>query len=493
MLVVEQISRDKCNWHDKSQWRPGAWLGKDAMDPDLALVGANEIVRCKGVRKTGEHWDGELLVGAMVGPWDMKRGAHTKIETKPISAPVPELLSDVPEKPERKTKIAKASVDPDAEDVIKYAVDHPDEDQEVGEPKESETGGATYELQATADTSAAAETQQQATAGQQAAAAEASAVEGSPKRALEGSPQPERVQKGRYDHAQSKKKAAEDLREQAKSVRFDPETPITEPSSKALKTSSSSDVSTCAVRQVAELDLYVEDEPDAEYEEIDSYDWSEQQDHCEDSNFLTQEDMKKRGFYDEGRGPQVSEEELQVLDQQAMLAEVSRLDDLQVLANVEPSDNIEEAVKLDTRIVFDWRFRESCWIRRARLVAREFRGGAASPMETFSPTSPLSFIKLLLSLSIAMRLMVSVMDISDAFLQVKQREFVVIEVPSWVRTILQQPNLMFWKRQRCLPGQRNAALEWNRHFSKLCAEFQSCSFHGGTPNMKQRSSFSRRT
>ena len=149
-----------------------------------------------------------------------------------------------------------------------------------------------------------------------------------------------------------------------------------------------------------------------------------------------------------------------------------------MLANVEPNDNIEEAVKLDTRIVFDWRFRESCWTW-ARLVAREFRGGAAS-METFSPTSPLSFIKLLLSLSITMKLMVSVMDISDAFLQVKQCEFVVIEVPSWIRTILQQPNLMFWKLQRCLPGQRNAALEWNRHFSKLCAEFQFCSFQGGT-------------
>ena len=129
------------------------------------------------------------------------------------------------------------------------------------------------------------------------------------------------MQKGRFDHAQFKKKAAEDLREQSKSVRFDPDTPITEPSSKALKTSSSSDVSTHVVRQIAELDLYVEDEPDAEYEEIDSYDWSEQQDHCEESNFLTQEDVKRRGFYDEGRRPpQVSEEELQVLDQQAMLA-----------------------------------------------------------------------------------------------------------------------------------------------------------------------------
>ena len=134
----------------------------------------------------------------------------------------------------------------------------------------------------------------------------------------------------------------------------------------------------------------------------------------------------------EGRGPpQVSDEELQSLDQQAMLTEVARLDDLQVLANQDVNERVEDAVKLDTRVVFDRRFRDSCWTRRARLVAREFRGAAASSMETFSPTSPLSFIKLLLSMSVTMNLMVSVMDISDAFLQVVQREFVVIEVPSW--------------------------------------------------------------
>lgn len=33
---------------------------------------------------------------------------------------------------------------------------------------------------------------------------------------------------------------------------------------------------------------------------------------------------------------------------------------------------------LGTRLVFDWRFREQRWKRRARLVAREFRSGDAS-------------------------------------------------------------------------------------------------------------------
>ena len=91
----------------------------------------------------------------------------------------------------------------------------------------------------------------------------------------------------------------------------------------------------------------------------------------------------------------MSDEELQSLD-------------LQVLANLDVNERVEDAVKLDTKIVFDWRFRDSCWTRRARLVAREFGGGAASSIDAFSPTSPLSFIKLLLSMSITMNLMVSV-------------------------------------------------------------------------------------
>ena len=85
--------------------RPGAWLGKDHMDH--ILVSDNEMVRCKAVRKTWEHWNGELLVNAIVGPWDMKRRVHTKVDTKPIPTPTPELLADAPSKPERKKEKRK--------------------------------------------------------------------------------------------------------------------------------------------------------------------------------------------------------------------------------------------------------------------------------------------------------------------------------------------------------------------------------------------------
>ena len=260
-------------------------------------------------------------------------------------------------------------------------------------------------------------------------------------------------------------------------MHFDPDTPVPEPITKAPRTSGSTTVEESKdqerhTRRVEEVEIYVEDDEEVEAEEgEDSYDWN-QTVSTKNEAILSEAEMKRRGFYSEGGGPpQVDADELQALDQQAMLAEDERLNDLTVIANLEANDDVEEAMKLDTRIVFDWRYRSGCWVRRARLVAREFRSGAASSIDTFSPTSPLSFIKLLMSLSVTMNLMISVMDISDAFLQVVQKEFVVIEVPAWIREILGREDLVYWKLLRCLPGQRNAALEWHKHFSSLCAEF----------------------
>ena len=76
---------------------------------------------------------------------------------------------------------------------------------------------------------------------------------------------------------------------------------------------------------------------------------------------------------------------------------------------------------LDARVVYDWRFRDG-WTYRARLVAREFRGGTASSEEALSPTNPLSVIRMLVSIALIHDLYVAVFDVSDAFLQVDQKE-----------------------------------------------------------------------
>ena len=73
-----------------------------------------------------------------------------------------------------------------------------------------------------------------------------------------------------------------------------------------------------------------------------------------------------------------------------------------------------------------------------------------------------------------MDLMISVIDMSDAFLQVAQKEFVVIEMPAWIREILGREDLIYWKLLRCLSGQRNAAL------TSVKAGFLFHPYRGGT-------------
>ena len=47
---------------------------------------------------------------------------------------------------------------------------------------------------------------------------------------------------------------------------------------------------------------------------------------------------------------------------------------------------------LTTKFVFDWRFRERKWIRRARLVAREFKS-QEHRTDTFSPATSASLVR----------------------------------------------------------------------------------------------------
>ena len=88
----------------KSQWRAGIWLGKDLADQDIVMVNPNEVVRCKAVRKTGEHWNGQLLLDASLGPWDMKRGVRT---TRPMNSPIPELIDEGSMKPKSSARVVR--------------------------------------------------------------------------------------------------------------------------------------------------------------------------------------------------------------------------------------------------------------------------------------------------------------------------------------------------------------------------------------------------
>ena len=142
---------------------------------------------------------------------------------------------------------------------------------------------------------------------------------------------------------------------------------------------------------------------------------------------------------------------------------------------------------LDTRLVFDWRFRDEQWKRRARLVAREFRSGDASNEETFSPTSSKWIIQMFLVLALVQQLCVLVMDVKDAFLTVPQRDLVIVEIPTWAKSNDMTTNgVDFWKLVRCLPGQRKAALHWHEHFEPTVSKFDFIPFEGMVTVYKHR-------
>ena len=75
---------------------------------------------------------------------------------------------------------------------------------------------------------------------------------------------------------------------------------------------------------------------------------------------ISSEEKRLRGFHDESNGPpNVSSEELAYLDREAKLAELGRLRELEVIEDFYPGGEQEqEATYLDTRLVFDWRFRD---------------------------------------------------------------------------------------------------------------------------------------
>ncbi len=123
----------------------------------------------------------------------------------------------------------------------------------------------------------------------------------------------------------------------------------------------------------------------------------------EDCLLYIQDEDVDVGSNQESQGPpQLGEEEMAILDQEVSLEELKRLSDFGVTGEC-PHWGGEEMM-LDTWLVFDWRFRDQQWRRRARLVAREFRSGDASNGHTSSPTSSKWTIHLFLVLALVQQL-----------------------------------------------------------------------------------------
>lgn len=88
--------------------------------------------------------------------------------------------------------------------------------------------------------------------------------------------------------------------------------------------------------------------------------------------------------------PEISEQDLQQLDNEAMKTEVLKLSDLGVVEVVLDEDRDSTGKFVDLREVFDWRKRGGQWKRRCRIVARDFKVGPSND-ETFLPRPTESF------------------------------------------------------------------------------------------------------
>ena len=174
-------------------------------------------------------------------------------------------------------------------------------------------------------------------------------------------------------------------------------------------------------------------------------------------------------FRDEGSEPRLSPEELSALDRLADNVEVTRLLRKGVLRPATDEDPMWSMKRLSTKFVRSWRSKrkggEKYYLRRSRLVAREFRW-MEEQQGLFSPSTSANLVKLLPTLFATWRQTrpeirwgIAAIDVKDAYLEVPQESPVVADLPS---DYTGQGRFIFL---RCVPGQRNGSQRWYDYYT----------------------------
>ena len=139
-----------------------------------------------------------------------------------------------------------------------------------------------------------------------------------------------------------------------------------------------------------------------------------------------------------------------------------------VLRRLRPQEDRNQYDFLTTKVVRDWRKRPT-WIRRSRLVAREFKTWTPWTQELFAPASSLGVIHGLMSYAQSRGLELVTLDVKDAYLTVKQKAPVIVEVDARLfgeNEVGKIPYVL----ERLLPGQRIAASEWFQFMKGMLEE-----------------------
>ncbi|CAE7337252.1 unnamed protein product [Symbiodinium sp. CCMP2592] len=174
--------------------------------------------------------------------------------------------------------------------------------------------------------------------------------------------------------------------------------------------------------------------------------------------------------WEDDRPPDVSPDELAKLDLAADKAEVERLVAMGVMRPPSENDDLANYSVLTTKVVRDWRRRPN-WVRRSRLVGREFKAWTPWSQDLFAPASTLATVHGLMSLAQAYDLELVTLDVKDAYLNVKQKKPVIIYVDARLFDEGQGEERMIpYILEYLLPGQRAAASEWFQYFTGLLGQ-----------------------
>ena len=167
--------------------------------------------------------------------------------------------------------------------------------------------------------------------------------------------------------------------------------------------------------------------------------------------------------------PQMDESILQKIDAYADQVEIDRLFGMGVITTREKFSG-DLGTQLSAKFVRSWRKKTRngvpAWLRRSRLVAREYNWLDVRD-DVYSPSSNSAIVKLLPALALSdgfnSNCVLGTLDIGDAFLQVSQPMPRVVKLGSKEFIIL-----------RCLPGQRDASKLWYHHcVNKLQTKFNA--------------------
>ena len=161
--------------------------------------------------------------------------------------------------------------------------------------------------------------------------------------------------------------------------------------------------------------------------------------------------------------PTVGGEQLEKIEAESRQRELSRLLEMGVLEAMDLDPPEEKTLKC--RYVYDWRFRQQQWVRRARLVCKQLKIWSPYRQDTYAPSTCPSMLRLLPHMFVSTpNWILRSFDVSDAFLMVRQRDELYIRLDDVVYRV--------WK---CLPGRQMAPVYWH---DELSGDLKECGLLG---------------